>query len=237
MSSKAQKKKEGIEELVYNLEELRNTADIVIDQVADSDVSFARYAVGEEKWFQDLELYLSPHLLYKILEHEKYEFKHIRKFVLSLPPIPQSLLLLKFAKEERKFILKRCEEGKKQQINANLARLELIKNSEQEVLLASQDGPGSSDSPRNHLVHDAKTTNTKGCGTSQAKPTATRSEVIRKEGNIEDNDGRAKSSNDANRNSSKGSSQENHKGREESAEDSTDESSSEESSSEDEDED
>jgi hypothetical protein len=228
MSSKAQKKKEGIEDLVYNLEELRNTADIVIDQVTDSDVSFARHAVGEEKWFKDLEPYLSPHLLHKILEHEKYEFKRIRKFVLSLRPIPQSLLLLNFAKEERKFILKRCEEGKKQQINANLARLELIKNSEQEVPLTSQDGPGSSDSPKNHLVHDAKTTDTKKCGTSQAEPTATRSEVIRKEGNTKDNDSRAKSSNDANRDSSRGHSQENHKeGREESGEDSTDESSSE----------
>jgi hypothetical protein len=234
MTSKKEKSKERRDGLIYFLEELRNAADTVIDYTAEAKISFARHVTKEKEQFKELVQYLQPRLLHKILEREGDHHERILNFVLSLPAINQSLLLREFADEERESVLEGCEEGKKQQINENLARLKLIENSEQDqkIPLTSRDDPGSSNSSQVHVALAAKTTNTKQPGTSSAKTGAASSEVVRKkEGNNGDKGRRGKSSNDSSDESSKENNQENHKkGGEESRDDKTDESSTDESS-------
>ena len=239
MTSKTNKNNSYGDGLTYHIEDLGNSEAAIIAYTAKENDSFLRYATEEKERLKGLVQDLPPSLLYKILQGKQYRSKHILDFVLSLPATNQALLLQMFPDRKRESILKRCEEEKKRRINANLALLKLIGDSEQDqkTPLNSRDDPRSKISSRHHIVLPTKTASMKQPGASHTKMGVVSSEVIpKKEGNTGGKGRRGKSSIDSNDESGKENNQGNHeKGHQESHDDSTDESTTDESSSEEED--
>jgi hypothetical protein len=215
MVSRKEKSKAYEEELSYLLEELKNT-EVGITQLntEKEKCSFPRHLMMENEDTKHLVQNLRPYLLHKILQGDAFRSKRIQSFVLSLPAINQALLLNEYADKERESVLKGCEEGKKQQINANVALLKLIENSEQDkkTPLTGQDDSGSSKSSPDHIVLAAKSTNAKQRVTSQAKAEPASSEVIYKTETNDENEGKRRmSSNESIDEAIKGNIEENNK--------------------------